>query len=235
MRCAYSNPCRYPWCREFSSNLSGKRVMSRRKFILSWLNIMGQDILLFYPILISAIRCDSFAWGEKVLQIRNTAEDDQISKFISESRGHSKHRPMLQFETLLRLPTLLRQRYSVSSLKFFIWNFVAGDRSPQIERRSETNKSITCSFAAGRVWEGTAEELDGVLHWWWVLGSMEEFPETMLLKSGRGAPRTGSSNDRGREINVDCFFNPSSFIVVDLLSQENNFMHNTSLIRYWSQ
>jgi hypothetical protein len=58
------------------------------------------------------------------------AEDGQISKLISEWREHSQHRPMLQFETLLRLPALFRQRYSISSLKFSIWNFVTGDESP---------------------------------------------------------------------------------------------------------
>jgi hypothetical protein len=77
----------------------------------------------------SAIGCGSFAWGEKVLKIRDASEDDQISKLISESREHSKHRPMLQFETLLRLPELPSQGYSMSSLKFFIWNFLTGAMS----------------------------------------------------------------------------------------------------------
>jgi hypothetical protein len=31
---------------------------------------------------------------------------------------------MVQFKILLRRPALLRQPYSLSSLKFFIWNFV---------------------------------------------------------------------------------------------------------------
>jgi hypothetical protein len=75
----------------------------------------------------SLIRCGSFAWGEKVMKIREAEEERQISKLVSESRDHSKHRPMLQFETLLRRPALLRQQYSISSLKFFIWNFVTGD------------------------------------------------------------------------------------------------------------
>jgi hypothetical protein len=75
---------------------------------------------LSYPILMSAIGCSSLTWGEKALKIRDAAEDRQISKLISESREHSKHRPMLQFEALLRLSALLRQRYSMSSLKFFI-------------------------------------------------------------------------------------------------------------------
>jgi hypothetical protein len=88
------------------------------------------DKTFFYPILMSAIGCNSFARGEKALKIGDAAEDHQISKLISESREHSKHRLMLQFETLLRLPVLLRQRYSMSSLKFFIWNFVTGVESP---------------------------------------------------------------------------------------------------------
>jgi hypothetical protein len=88
------------------------------------------DKALFYPIPMSPIGCGSFAWREKALKIRNAAEDCQISKLISESREHSNHRPMLQFETLLRLWALLRQRYSMSSLKFFIWNYVTGDGSP---------------------------------------------------------------------------------------------------------
>jgi hypothetical protein len=50
---------------------------------------------------------------------------------------------------------------------------------------------------------------------------MEEFPERMLVESGREAPRTGSSNDQGREINVDSFFNLNGFAIVDLLPQED--------------
>jgi hypothetical protein len=36
------------------------------------------------------------------------------------------------------------------SLEFFVWNFITGGWPPQIERRSQTNKSATCCFAAGR-------------------------------------------------------------------------------------
>jgi hypothetical protein len=63
----------------------------------------------------------------------DAAEDRQISKLISESMEHSKHRSMLQFETLLKLPALLGQWCPMPSFKFFIWNFVIGDRSRQIE------------------------------------------------------------------------------------------------------
>jgi hypothetical protein len=45
----------------------------------------------------------------------------------------------------------------------------------------------------------------------------------MLVKSRRGTPRTGSSNNRGREINIDCFFIPNGFAIVGLLPQEDNF------------
>jgi hypothetical protein len=65
-----------------------------------------------------------FASSEKALKIRDPAKNAQISKLISKLRENSNHPPMLQFETLLR------QRYSISSLKFFIWNFVTGDESP---------------------------------------------------------------------------------------------------------
>jgi hypothetical protein len=92
------------------------------------------DKAFSYPILMPDIGCGSFSWGEKALKIRNSMENRQISKLVSELREHSKHRPMLAFETLYRLPTLLRQRYSMSSLKFFVWNFVTGDASPEIER-----------------------------------------------------------------------------------------------------
>jgi hypothetical protein len=68
-----------------------------------------------------------FGMGEKALKIWEGAEDRQISKVISKSREHSKYRPMLQFEILLRIPALLRQEYSMPSFKFFIWNFVVGD------------------------------------------------------------------------------------------------------------
>jgi hypothetical protein len=101
--------------------------MDRRKFILNWLNIMGTR---HSPILMSANRRGSFPWGEKVLKIRDAGEDRQMSKFISETREHSKHRPMLQFEILVRPLALFRQPHSMSSLKFFIWNFVPADRSP---------------------------------------------------------------------------------------------------------
>jgi hypothetical protein len=76
------------------------------------------------PILMPAIVCGSFAWSEKTLKIGDAAEDRQISNLMSESSENSKHRAMLQFETLLRLSALLRQRYSVSSLEFFIWNSI---------------------------------------------------------------------------------------------------------------
>jgi hypothetical protein len=88
------------------------------------------DKALSSPILISPIGCRSVARREKVLKIRDAAEDRKISKHLSESREHAKHRPVLQFETLLRRPALLRQWYYMSSLKFFIWNVVTGDGSP---------------------------------------------------------------------------------------------------------
>jgi hypothetical protein len=78
----------------------------------------------------SAIGYGSFTWGEKALKTRDAAEDSQISTLISELKEHSKHCPMLQLEILLRIPALLRQMYAMSSLKFFIWNFVTGDESP---------------------------------------------------------------------------------------------------------
>jgi hypothetical protein len=71
----------------------------------------------------------SFQWGEKTLKIGGAAEDCWISKLISESMEHSKHRPMLQFKTLLRLRALLRQRYFMCSFKIFVWNLVTGDDS----------------------------------------------------------------------------------------------------------
>jgi hypothetical protein len=131
--------------------------MRRRRFILSWLNsmrtwhslipfysILFYSILscpmlaypilsypiLSYPILMSAIGCDSFAWSEKALKIRDATEDRQISKLILASKQHSKHHSMFQFETLLRSSALLRQQDSMSSLKFFICNFGTGDQSP---------------------------------------------------------------------------------------------------------
>jgi hypothetical protein len=81
------------------------------------------DKALSYPILMSAIGCDSFARSEKGLKIRGATKNPQISRLISESRDRSKHRPVPQYEKLLRLPALLRQRYSMSLLKFLIWNF----------------------------------------------------------------------------------------------------------------
>jgi hypothetical protein len=73
-----------------------------------------------FLILMLAIKYGNFAWSEKGLKIQDAAEEGQIFKLVSESREHSKHRLTLQFETLLRLPALLCQRYSMSSLKFFI-------------------------------------------------------------------------------------------------------------------
>jgi hypothetical protein len=52
---------------------------------------------------------------------------------------------------------------------------------------------------------------------------MEEFSERTLVESGRGVPRTGSSNDRGRELNVDSSFNPNGFTIVDFLPQGDSF------------
>jgi hypothetical protein len=121
--------------------------MRRRKFLQSWLNIMETRPSL---ILMSAIGCSSFAWGEKALKIRDSAGDRQISKIISESRDQSKHYLMLQFETLLKLPALLHQWYSLPSLKVFVERCVTGDRPPQFERASEAKENPTCCFAAGR-------------------------------------------------------------------------------------
>jgi hypothetical protein len=59
------------------------------------------------PILMSAIGRGSFVCGEKALKIRVAAEDRQISKLISESKEHSKHRLTFQFETLFRPRALL--------------------------------------------------------------------------------------------------------------------------------
>jgi hypothetical protein len=52
---------------------------------------------------------------------------------------------------------------------------------------------------------------------------MEDFPEKMLVESGQEAPRTGLSNDRGCEINVESFFNPNDFAILDLLPQLDSF------------
>jgi hypothetical protein len=99
-------------------------------------------------ILMSALGCSSFVWGEKALKIRETAADRPISKLISESREHSKHCPMFQFETLFRLPALLHQWHSMSSLKFFSWNFATGDVSSinwaKIENEQEYNLLFRC-------------------------------------------------------------------------------------------
>jgi hypothetical protein len=97
---------------------------------------------------------DRFRMGEKALKIRGAAEDRQISKLISESRERSKYRPMLQFETLLRLPALLRQRYSISSLKFFIWNFLTGDGSHKLsddQKRTRVQLAVSLQAELGRV------------------------------------------------------------------------------------
>jgi hypothetical protein len=52
---------------------------------------------------------------------------------------------------------------------------------------------------------------------------MEEFPEKLLVKSGPIAPRTGSSNDRAREINDGSLFNPNGLAIVNLLTQGDSF------------
>jgi hypothetical protein len=140
---------------------------------------------------------------------------------------------MLPFETLLRLLALLRQPDCIPSFKFLIWNFVTGDGSLQLERGSETNKSTTCCFTAGQAWEATAVELDGVLPWRWVPGIMRKFPERMLIESGRRAPRTGSSNGRGREINIDNFPIWMVWLLRIVCHKRIVSLHNTSLIRYW--
>jgi hypothetical protein len=168
-------------------------------------------------ILMSAIRCDSFAWHEKALKIRDAAEDRQISKLISESREHSKIRPMIQLETLLRLPALPSQPYSISSLKFFIWNFVIGGKSSTnwatSRKEQEYNLLLCCrpslkghNGGAGRIYPlvmrpgdyGNISRKD--IGWVWTRGS-----------------QTGSSKYLGREINIDNFFNPNRFAIVDLL------------------
>jgi hypothetical protein len=47
--------------------------------------------------------------------------------------------------------------------------------------------------------------------------------EKMLVESGGGAPRTGSSNHLDREIKIDSFFNPNGLAIVDLLPQDDSF------------
>jgi hypothetical protein len=65
-------------------------------------------------------------WVRQFRTGREGVEDSRCSgrppdsKLVSELRERSKRRPMLHFETLLRLPALFGQRYSMSSLKFFI-------------------------------------------------------------------------------------------------------------------
>jgi hypothetical protein len=84
--------------------------------ILSY--IILSYIILSYPDVSYWVR--QFRMRREAIEIRDAAEDLQISKLLSELREHSKHYPMLQFETLLRLPALLRQRYSIFSLKSFM-------------------------------------------------------------------------------------------------------------------
>jgi hypothetical protein len=48
----------------------------------------SNDKVFSYPIIMPAIGCGSFAWGEKALKKRDAAEDRQISELISESREH---------------------------------------------------------------------------------------------------------------------------------------------------
>jgi hypothetical protein len=52
---------------------------------------------------------------------------------------------------------------------------------------------------------------------------MEEFSERILVKSGRGAPRTLSSNDRGQKAQLIVFSNPNGLAIVDCLSQRDSF------------
>jgi hypothetical protein len=81
---------------------------------------------------------------------------------------------------------------------------------------------------------GHNEEFEGVLHWWWVLGIMEESSEKLILESDRGAPKRGSPNDWGWEINVDAFPVRMISLLWIFCHKWIVSLHNTSLIIYWS-
>jgi hypothetical protein len=63
---------------------------------------------------------------------------------------------------------------------------------------------------------------------------MEGFPESRLVESGQGAPRTGSSNNGGREINVDSFSIRLVLLLWIFCDKRIVSLHNRWLIRYWS-
>jgi hypothetical protein len=123
--------------------------------------------------LMSAIGRGSFLWGEKALNTENTPEDRQISKLISES-----WHPRCIAQSFSSRHCLNHRHCSVSGILYPYSSSSFGISwlemsPPQIERWSETNKGTICCLAAGRAWEATAEELDRVLHWRWVLRVME--------------------------------------------------------------
>jgi hypothetical protein len=55
------------------------------------------------------------------------------------------------------------------------------------------------------------------------VGIIKEFSKRLLVESGRRTPKTGSSKDGDRDINVDSFFNPNGFTIVNLLPQWDSF------------
>jgi hypothetical protein len=164
--------CRYPSSREFSAKISEKRAMGRRKFIPSWLNIIG---IWHSPIPMSAIGCCSFAGARKrwrfetqrkTARFSNSFQNRGSTRSIAEcfsSRLGSDYRPC----------SINGHPCPDSSSSSGISSLEMGP--PQIERESETIKATTCYFAAGRAWESTTEELDRVLPWWRILGILEEF------------------------------------------------------------
>jgi hypothetical protein len=85
---------------------------------------------------------------------RESVEDSRWSERPSDFQTHSEsmepsmYRATVQFEILLRLLALPRQRYSLSSLKFFIWKVVTEDGSPTnwATMRNEQESNLVFRF-----------------------------------------------------------------------------------------
>jgi hypothetical protein len=135
---------------------------------------------------------------------------------------------------LLRLRALLRQWYSISSFKFFIWNFVTGDESPRnwatILNKPDSNflfryppslrgysggtgRSSTLVMSPG--YHGRIFRKD--FGWVWTMSSQNGFVKWS-----------------GREINVDGF--PIQMVSLLWIFCHKGIVsvHKISSIRHWS-
>jgi hypothetical protein len=211
----------YSCSRDVSSNMFRKRIMSRCKFILSWLNIWGQRILISYPDVSYSVRQFRMA--------RESVEDSRRNVRPPDFQIHFRIEGALEASLNASVWDIVQTTGIAPSIVFsvltqvLIWNSIAGDEPPRIERQSETNNSTTCCFASSGTWWAQRRN-------WMEFYTSDEsralwknFSKQCWLSLDEALPEWVHSTIRAEKSRVVLFANANCLVFVDFLPQTDSF------------